>query len=134
MLIQNHHLQELWYNLKKYIKGGGKMGQALKLNNLTYLERVHGNSKGWINKATKYLNKYEKEKWSQWHYLYDDLKELDLIDNIVPEPLGGAHRNYVAMAQNLKARLIADLADLDVLDKADLLDRRYQRLMSYGYC
>ena len=55
------------------------MGQALKLNNLTYLERVHGNSKGWINKATKYLNKYEKEKWSQWHYLYDDLKELDLI-------------------------------------------------------
>ena len=62
------------------------------------------------------------------------LKELDLIDNIVPEPLGGAHRNYVAMAQNLKARLIADLADLDVLDKDDLLDRRYQRLMSYGYC
>ena len=62
------------------------------------------------------------------------LKELDLIDNIVPEPLGGAHRDYAVMAQNLKARLIADLADLDVLDNQDLLDRRYQRLMSYGYC
>lgn len=62
------------------------------------------------------------------------LKELDLIDNIVPEPLGGAHRDYAVMAQNLKARLIADLADLEVLDNQDLLDRRYQRLMSYGYC
>lgn len=62
------------------------------------------------------------------------LKELDLIDNIVLEPLGGAHRDYAVMAQNLKARLIADLADLDVLDNQDLLDRRYQRLMSYGYC
>ncbi|MDG2940324.1 acetyl-CoA carboxylase carboxyl transferase subunit alpha [Exercitatus varius] len=62
------------------------------------------------------------------------LKELDLIDNIVAEPLGGAHRNYTEMAQNLKARLLSDLDDLDVLDKDDLLDRRYQRLMSYGYC
>lgn len=62
------------------------------------------------------------------------LKELDLIDNIVAEPLGGAHRNYAEMAQNLKARLLSDLDDLDVLDKDDLLDRRYQRLMSYGYC
>lgn len=62
------------------------------------------------------------------------LKELDLIDNIVAEPLGGAHRNYAETAQNLKARLLSDLDDLDVLDKDDLLDRRYQRLMSYGYC
>ncbi|WP_439240767.1 acetyl-CoA carboxylase carboxyl transferase subunit alpha [Lonepinella sp. BR2474] len=62
------------------------------------------------------------------------LKQLDLIDNIVNEPLGGAHRNHVEMAKNLKTRLLDDLADLDVLDKQDLLDRRYQRLMSYGYC
>jgi len=62
------------------------------------------------------------------------LKELALIDNIVTEPLGGAHRDYVTMAKNLKARLLEDLTDLDVLDKQDLLDRRYQRLMSYGYC
>ena len=61
------------------------------------------------------------------------LKELELIDNIVPEPLGGAHRNVDEMAANLKQRLLADLADLDPLDKDTLLDRRYQRLMSYGY-
>lgn len=64
----------------------------------------------------------------------DRLKELKLIDNIVPEPLGGAHRNYAEMAKNLKARLSADLAELDTLDKTDLLERRYARLMSYGYC
>ena len=62
------------------------------------------------------------------------LKELELIDNIVQEPLGGAHRNYAEMAQNLKQRLLEDLADLDILDQDTLLDRRYQRLMSYGYC
>ena len=61
------------------------------------------------------------------------LKELGLIDNIVREPLGGAHRNYTEMAKNLKKRLLEDLADLDVLNQENLLDRRYQRLMSYGY-
>ena len=62
------------------------------------------------------------------------LKELELIDKIVPEPLGGAHRNYAEMAQNLKQRILDDLADLDILDQEALLERRYQRLMSYGYC
>lgn len=61
------------------------------------------------------------------------LKELELIDNIVPEPLGGAHRNVDEMAANLKQRLLFDLADLDVLNEEALLDRRYQRLMNYGY-
>ncbi|MBN6068963.1 acetyl-CoA carboxylase carboxyl transferase subunit alpha [Aggregatibacter actinomycetemcomitans] len=61
------------------------------------------------------------------------LKELGLIDNIVSEPLGGAHRNYEKIAQNLKKRLLSDLTDLDVLYAEQLLERRYQRLMSYGY-
>ncbi|HGO5855104.1 TPA: acetyl-CoA carboxylase carboxyl transferase subunit alpha [Mannheimia haemolytica] len=61
------------------------------------------------------------------------LKELELIDNIVPEPLGGAHRNVEQIAQNLKQRIIEDLAELDQLNKEDLLERRYQRLMNYGY-
>ena len=61
------------------------------------------------------------------------LKELGLIDNIVREPLGGAHRNYAEMAKHLKKRLLEDLADLDVLNQENLLNRRYQRLMSYGY-
>ncbi|ACA31153.1 acetyl-CoA carboxylase carboxyl transferase subunit alpha [Histophilus somni] len=62
------------------------------------------------------------------------LHELKLIDSIIEEPLGGAHRNYDTMSNNLKKRLLADLADLDKLDQETLLDRRYKRLMSYGYC
>ena len=62
------------------------------------------------------------------------LKELGLIDNIVPEPLGGAHRNYQEMARNLKQCLVEELNELDTFDKDGLLERRYERLMSYGYC
>lgn len=62
------------------------------------------------------------------------LKELGLIDNIVPEPLGGAHRNYHEMARNLKQCLVEELNELDTFDKDSLLERRYERLMSYGYC
>ena len=62
------------------------------------------------------------------------LKELGLIDSIVQEPLGGAHRNYAEMAANLKQRLKEDLAELEALNNEALLNRRYERLMSYGYC
>lgn len=62
------------------------------------------------------------------------LKELKLVDNVVPEPLGGAHRNYDAIAKSLKARLVEDLDALDEFDKEALKNRRYQRLMDYGYC
>ena len=61
------------------------------------------------------------------------LKELKLIDTVIPEPLGGAHRHPLVIGESLKAQLLADLAELDVLTKDELLDRRYQRLMSYGY-
>ena len=57
-----------------------------------------------------------------------------MIDSVIPEPLGGAHRDYIAIAASLKAQLLADLSDLDVLNDEELLNRRYQRLMNYGYC
>ncbi|ART78852.1 acetyl-CoA carboxylase carboxyl transferase subunit alpha [Oceanisphaera avium] len=62
------------------------------------------------------------------------IHELKLIDNIVEEPVGGAHGNPALAAQSLKSRLLADLAELDSLDQETLLEQRYQRLMSYGYC
>lgn len=62
------------------------------------------------------------------------LKELNLIDSIVLEPLGGAHRNVPAIAALLKAQLLEDLAEIDSLNKEELLNRRYHRLMNYGYC
>lgn len=62
------------------------------------------------------------------------LHNLKLIDNIIEEPLGGAHRDYAKMAAALKNRLKEDLAQLKLLDKEQLLDERYQRLMNYTYC
>lgn len=64
----------------------------------------------------------------------DRLKKLSLIDSIVEEPLGGAHRNVEQMAENLKTQIKTDLEELALLGQEELLDRRYQRLMSYGYC
>ncbi|AHF74710.1 acetyl-CoA carboxylase carboxyltransferase subunit alpha [Candidatus Sodalis pierantonius str. SOPE] len=62
------------------------------------------------------------------------LKELELIDSIVPEPLGGAHRDVPTIAAALKTQLLDDLAELDGLNEEELLNRRYHRLMNYGYC
>ncbi|MGL6381617.1 acetyl-CoA carboxylase carboxyl transferase subunit alpha [Aeromonas caviae] len=62
------------------------------------------------------------------------LKELKLIDNIVEEPLGGAHRDAEKMAKHLKARIKQDLDALRPLDSEQLLEQRYQRLLGYGYC
>lgn len=62
------------------------------------------------------------------------LKKLELIDNIVPEPLGGAHRDLPTIAASVKSQLLLDLAELDGMNEEELLHRRYHRLMSYGYC
>ncbi|HDO1329201.1 acetyl-CoA carboxylase carboxyl transferase subunit alpha [Aeromonas veronii] len=62
------------------------------------------------------------------------LKELKLIDHVIDEPLGGAHRDVEKMAKNLKARIKQDLDALRPLDTEQLLELRYQRLLGYGYC
>lgn len=62
------------------------------------------------------------------------IKELDLINTIIKEPLGGAHRDYDTMAANLKATLKQQLGQLSSLSKEELLNERYERLMSFGYC
>ncbi|NVJ51702.1 MAG: acetyl-CoA carboxylase carboxyl transferase subunit alpha [Gammaproteobacteria bacterium] len=62
----------------------------------------------------------------------DRLKSLKLIDAIVAEPLGGAHRDIALTAKNLQQRIGDDLRDLQALSIDELLDRRYQRLMSFG--
>ncbi|MCB1786503.1 MAG: acetyl-CoA carboxylase carboxyl transferase subunit alpha [Chromatiaceae bacterium] len=60
------------------------------------------------------------------------LKDLKLIDDIVPEPLGGAHRDPDAVARNLKKALSAALDDVADQPVDRLLELRYERLMSYG--
>jgi acetyl-CoA carboxylase carboxyl transferase subunit alpha len=60
------------------------------------------------------------------------LKTLGLVDKVVNEPLGGAHRDHAAMAQNLKKALQDALKQLSGLSTGELLEARYERLMSYG--
>lgn len=59
--------------------------------------------------------------------------ELGLIDKIIEEPLGGAHRDYATTATRLKQRIADDLASLSGLSHDELLEQRYQKLMSFGY-
>ncbi len=60
------------------------------------------------------------------------LHELGLVDQIVKEPLGGAHRDRELMAASLKTKLLTTLDQLEAMDTDELLQRRYQRLMSFG--
>lgn len=60
------------------------------------------------------------------------LQELDLIDRIIDEPLGGAHRNAETVMKNVKAVLEDQLREAQNMPMADLLSRRFDRIMAYG--
>ena len=62
----------------------------------------------------------------------DRLKQLGIVDRIVAEPLGGAHRDVAAAAAGIKAALLDQIEQLTAMDLDDLVERRYRRLMSYG--
>ncbi|MGB5065414.1 MAG: acetyl-CoA carboxylase carboxyltransferase subunit alpha [Candidatus Competibacter sp.] len=62
----------------------------------------------------------------------DKLLKLDLIDAIIPEPPGGAHRDVAQMAEHVRAALRANLLQLNALSEDELLEQRHQRLMAYG--
>lgn len=62
----------------------------------------------------------------------DRLHKLGLVDEVIREPLGGAHRDVEAMAKSLKHAIVESLERLDGMAVDKLLDTRYQRLMSYG--
>lgn len=60
------------------------------------------------------------------------LLELRLVDQVIPEPLGGAHRDVDATAARLKAALIEGIAELKRIPAQQLVEQRYDRLMRYG--
>jgi acetyl-CoA carboxylase carboxyl transferase subunit alpha len=60
------------------------------------------------------------------------IKSLGLIDRIINEPVGGAHRDHQASAQSLKRQLQDALKQLAGLSVTELVERRFERLMSYG--
>lgn len=60
------------------------------------------------------------------------LEELGIVDATIAEPQGGAHRDIDESAQRVKAHILNQLESLQALPESELLDTRYQRLMSYG--
>lgn len=60
------------------------------------------------------------------------LKELKLIDEVVPEPLGGAHRNVEEMASRVAKSIEAKIKELEAVSHDSLIKRRQQRILSYG--
>ena len=61
-----------------------------------------------------------------------ELKKLNIIDEIITEPLGGAHRDYDKISLSIKESLIKNLSILNRMSKKELLDRRYKRLVEIG--
>jgi acetyl-CoA carboxylase carboxyl transferase subunit alpha len=66
------------------------------------------------------------------HITADKLFKLKLTDQIIAEPLGGAHRDYEAAAKNFKQALLEHLLKLQQTSVNDLIETRYQRLMQFG--
>ena len=60
------------------------------------------------------------------------LKELGLVDDIIAEPLGGAHRDLDKMAYSVKLALERHLSQVTEMETSQLLERRYQRIMDVG--
>ncbi len=64
----------------------------------------------------------------------DKILAHGLIDTVLNEPLGGAHRNIDSMAQTIKATLIENLNELSALSSEELTTKRYQKFMAMGSC
>ena len=62
-----------------------------------------------------------------------DLLELGLVDEIIPEPLGGAHTDTARTAANLRESLLKNLEELMAMPKADRLEKRYDKFRNFGH-
>jgi acetyl-CoA carboxylase carboxyl transferase subunit alpha len=62
-----------------------------------------------------------------------DLHRLGIIDEIIPEPLGGAHRNHDEMARILQETLVGQLTELQGIPPEELLEKRYAKLKAIGH-
>lgn len=62
-----------------------------------------------------------------------DLKRLGLVDDVITEPLGGAHHNPRLAAENVKAAIQKNLAELKQIPRDELLEQRYQKYRAIGH-
>ena len=62
----------------------------------------------------------------------EKLKNFSLIDEVIREPLGGAHRDFEGMADELKLRLLKNLNNLNEFDEKSLVSMRQKKIAAYG--
>ena len=62
----------------------------------------------------------------------NDLKKIGIVDEIITEPIGGAHQDYDTISASIKLSLLTNIAELSKLSQEELLQRRYQRLLKIG--
>ena len=62
----------------------------------------------------------------------NDLKKIGIVDEIITEPVGGAHQDYDTISASIKLSLLTNIAELSKLSQEELLQRRYQRLLKIG--
>ena len=62
----------------------------------------------------------------------NDLKEIGIVDEIISEPIGGAHQDYDKISASIKLSLLTNIAELSKFSQEELLQRRYQRLLKIG--
>ena len=62
----------------------------------------------------------------------DRIREQGFLDEVVREPLGGGHRDFVAISESLKETLLRHLHELKLQDVDQLLENRYKRIMAFG--
>lgn len=77
-------------------------------------------------------NKYAPQAAEAMRISAKELAKLNLVDEVIPEPLGGAHHNYRLAADNLKAALLKHLAQLKTIPIDELLESRYQKYRRIG--
>jgi acetyl-CoA carboxylase carboxyl transferase subunit alpha len=61
-----------------------------------------------------------------------ELLKAGLVDDVIPEPLGGAHRDYDETAGSVKSYILDALRQFEDVDCEQLVEQRYTRLMSFG--
>ncbi len=62
----------------------------------------------------------------------NDLKKIGIVDEIITEPIGGAHQDYDTISASIKLSLLKNIAELSKFSQEELLQRRYQRLLKIG--
>ena len=62
----------------------------------------------------------------------DDLRALGVVDDIIPEPLGGAHQDVAGAAEQLKRALVTHLDELSAIPPQELIEQRYRKFRGLG--